>query len=69
MADRMETTVVRVERMGMLEMEDKAEKSQRAREGTRLLTIAEISHLLLSWHIQVDVWFGGGGCREDFRPR
>ena len=41
-------TVVRVGRMGMLEMEDEAEQSQAGREGPRLLTIAEISHLLLS---------------------
>ena len=26
------------------------------------------SHLLSSWHIPEDVRFGGGGCREDFRP-
>ena len=28
------------------------------------------SHVLsLFWHIPVDVQLGGGGCREDFRPR
>ena len=43
-----EAMVVRVGRMGMLEMEDEAEQSRRGREGPRLLTISEISPLLLS---------------------
>ena len=42
-----EVMVVRVGRMGMLKIEDKAEQNQRGREGPRLLTISEISPLLL----------------------
>mgnify|MGYP000064134042 FL=1 len=61
-----EVMVVRVGRMGMLKIEDKAEQNQRGREGPRLLIIAKISHLLLSWHVPVDVRVGGGRCREDF---
>ena len=37
-----EATTVRVGRTGMLEMEDEAEQSRLGREGTQLVTIAEI---------------------------
>ena len=37
------------------------------RRRTRLITVTEISHPFPSRHVPVDVWFGGGGCREDFR--
>ena len=61
--------VVRVGRTGMLEMEDEAEQSQRGRDGTRLLTIAEISPLLFFGTYRWMCRFGGGRYREDFRPR
>ena len=31
-------------------------------------SLPKLSALPLSWHILVDVRFGGGGCHEDFRP-
>ena len=65
----LEPTVVLVEGTGMLEMEDEVEQGQRGRGGPRLYHHGrKILPLLLSWHILVDVRFGGGGCRDDFRP-
>ena len=64
-----DATTVRVEGTGVLEMENEAEQGQRGHGGPRFYHHGrKISPLLLSWHIPVDVRFGGGGCREDFRP-
>jgi hypothetical protein len=61
-------TVVRVERVVLLEVEDEAEQADDdAKDSVDRLD--RKSHVLspLFWHISVDVRLGGGGCREDFR--
>ena len=73
-ADRMVPTV----RIQTSDMDDRMEKTERAgKEPARRSRTGKaedpvdhhrrnLSHFP-SWHIPVDVRFGGGGCREDFR--
>ena len=68
MVDR-EATVVRMDGVGLLEVEDEAgQADEDAKDSVDRLD--RKSHVLspLFWHIPVDVRLGGGGCREDFRP-
>ena len=74
-ADRMAST----DRIQTTDMEGRMEKTDRAgKEPARRPDAGTVedpddhhgrnhSHFL-SWHIPVDVRFGGGGCREVFRP-
>jgi hypothetical protein len=62
-----EATVVQVERVVLLEVEDEAGQADKdAKDSVDHLD--RKSHVLfpLFWHIPVDVRLGGGGCREDF---
>ena len=82
MADRMEptvrdhsaemvgrtTTVVRVDGVDLLEVEDETEQAREVAEGSVGRLGRKSRVLSLFWHIPVDVRLGGGGCREDFRP-
>ena len=68
MVDR-EATVVCVDGVVLLEVEDKAGQAHEdAKDSVDHLD--QKSHILspLFWHIPVDVRLAGGGCREDFRP-
>ena len=68
MVDRV-ATVVRVDRVVLLEVEDEARKAEEdAKDSVDRLD--RKSHVLspLFWGIPVDARLGGGGCREDFRP-
>ena len=61
-------TVVRVDGVDLLEVEDEAEQAHEVAEDS-VGRLGRKSRVLSPfWHIPVDVRLGGGGCREDFRP-
>ena len=65
MVDR-EATMVRVDRVVLLEVEDEVGQAHEdAKDSVDSLGRKSFPF----WHILVDVRLGGGGCREDFRPR
>ena len=61
-------TVVRVDGVDLLEVEDEAGQAHEVVKGS-VGRLGRKSRVLFPfWHIPVDVRLGGGGCREDFRP-
>ena len=63
-----EATVVHMDGMVLLKVEDEAERVTRMLR-TRFPALTENPTFFpFLWHISVDVQLGGGGCREDFRP-
>ena len=65
-----EATVVRVEGVVLLKVEDEVgQADEDAKDSVNHLDRKSRVLSPLFWHIPVDVRLGGGGCREDFRPQ